>query len=168
MKKIISMVLCIIMCVSVFSTTAVPALAAGTATSLLKVEASDYAYDTITYTISLSPNQTKVSGVIVQAIYDPAVMKVEDCHPVGSYNNNGEIEAAIPGIFTNGPLKGSDNIHSMAFVGNGYTVGSKAEGLYEITHDGDTLTARWCFQPSDKDKIHWHSKTFDLSLNENG
>ena len=133
MKKIISMVLCIIMCVSVFSTTAVPALAAGTATSLLKVEASDYAYDTITYTISLSPNQTKVSGVIVQAIYDPAVMKVEDCHPVGSYNNNGEIEASIPGIFTNGPLKGSDNIHSMAFVGNGYTVGSKAEGLYEIT-----------------------------------
>lgn len=42
------------------------------------------------------------------------------------------------------------------------------EGLYEITQDGDALTVRWCFQPSDKDKTHWHSKTFDLSLNENG
>lgn len=42
------------------------------------------------------------------------------------------------------------------------------EGLYEITQDGGTLTARWCFDPSEKDKTHWHSKTFDLSLNKNG
>ena len=42
------------------------------------------------------------------------------------------------------------------------------EGLYEITQDGDTLTVRWCFQPSDKDKTHWHSETFDLPSKGNG
>ena len=36
------------------------------------------------------------------------------------------------------------------------------EGLYEVTQDGIALTVRWCFHPADKDKTHWHSKTFDL------
>lgn len=134
MKKIISMVLCIIMCISVFSTTAVPVLAAGNVTNLLTVEASDYAYDEITYRISLKPNQTKITGVILQAIYDPAVMKVANCHAVGKYNSNGEIESAIPGIFESGPLYGAENTYSMAFLnGSGYSVGSAAEGLFDIT-----------------------------------
>jgi len=36
------------------------------------------------------------------------------------------------------------------------------KGLYEITQDGRTLTVKWCFNPSDNDKSHWRSETFEL------
>ena len=36
------------------------------------------------------------------------------------------------------------------------------EGLYEFTQDGNTVTIKWCFNPSNKDKTNWRSKTFEL------
>lgn len=36
------------------------------------------------------------------------------------------------------------------------------EGLYEITQVGSSVTVKWCFNPSDKDKANWQSKTFEL------
>lgn len=36
------------------------------------------------------------------------------------------------------------------------------EGLYEITQDGSSVTIKWCFNPSDKDKANWRSKMFEL------
>lgn len=36
------------------------------------------------------------------------------------------------------------------------------EGLYEITQDGSSVTVKWSFNPSDKDKANWRSKTFEL------
>lgn len=36
------------------------------------------------------------------------------------------------------------------------------EGLYEITQDGRSVTVKWCFNPSDKDKSNWRNKTFEL------
>lgn len=37
------------------------------------------------------------------------------------------------------------------------------EGLYELTQDGEAVTLKWCFNPSD-DKDKWHSKTFNLPV----
>lgn len=36
------------------------------------------------------------------------------------------------------------------------------EGLYEIAQDDRSVTVKWCFNPSDKDKSNWRSKTFEL------
>lgn len=36
------------------------------------------------------------------------------------------------------------------------------EGLYEVSQDGNSVTVKWCFDPSDNDKINWRSKTFEL------
>lgn len=36
------------------------------------------------------------------------------------------------------------------------------EGLYEITQSGNSVIVKWCFNPSDKDKANWRSKTFEL------
>ena len=36
------------------------------------------------------------------------------------------------------------------------------EGLYELTQEGNTVTIKWCFKPSDKDKTNWRSDTFEL------
>lgn len=42
------------------------------------------------------------------------------------------------------------------------------EGLYQLTQDGNTVTIKWCFNPSEKNQPDkWRSKTFDLPLNDN-
>ena len=38
-----------------------------------------------------------------------------------------------------------------------------AEGMYEITESGNTVCVSWCFKPSDNDKSHWRTKTFELT-----
>jgi hypothetical protein len=37
------------------------------------------------------------------------------------------------------------------------------KGMYEITQEGDSITIKWCFNPSDNDKNNWQSNIFDLS-----
>ncbi len=134
MKKFISMLLCLIMTVSVFTATVVPVYAAGIASNMLVVTDYGYAYDEITYKVSLKANQSKVTGVIVNAVYDPAVLEVIDCHAVGEPDSNGEIIPAVPGIHTNGPVYNNAGTYAMGYLsGNGYTVGSSNAGLFEIT-----------------------------------
>ena len=36
------------------------------------------------------------------------------------------------------------------------------EGLYELSQDGNTVTVKWCFNPSNKDKSSWKHETFEL------
>ena len=36
------------------------------------------------------------------------------------------------------------------------------EGLYEVSQDGNSVTVKWCFNSSNKDKTNWRSKTFEL------
>ena len=36
------------------------------------------------------------------------------------------------------------------------------EGLYEIIQTGNSVTVKWCFDPSNKDKSNWKYETFEL------
>ncbi len=36
------------------------------------------------------------------------------------------------------------------------------EGLYEIEFDVDAINIAWCFNPSDEDRSHWRSESFEL------
>lgn len=36
------------------------------------------------------------------------------------------------------------------------------EGMYEIKENGDSIEISWCFNPSDRDRSAWHTKTFEL------
>lgn len=41
------------------------------------------------------------------------------------------------------------------------------EGFYQITEDGNTVTFKWCFTPSDTNQTdNWKSKTFELPSND--
>ena len=39
-----------------------------------------------------------------------------------------------------------------------------SEGMYEIKEDGNAVSVSWCFKPSDNDKSHWSTKTFELPV----
>ena len=122
------------MTVSVFTATVVPVYAAGTARNMLTVDDYGYAYDEITYKVSIKAKQAKVTGVIVNAVYDPNVLEVVDCHAVGQKDNNGEIVPTVPGIHESGVTYNKPGSYSMAYLnGSGYTAGSSDAGLFEIT-----------------------------------
>ncbi len=136
MKKILSIFLCVAMLASMFTSTVITASAVGNAKQFLTVSTDGFADDKITYKISLKPNQTKVTGVIVQAVYDSAALEVveEETHAAGELDDNGEIIPVVPGIYAVGKVYDNVNAHSLAYLSDkGYTVGTAAAEIFQIT-----------------------------------
>ncbi len=134
MKKVISMLLCIVMCASVFTSTVAPVSAASTAGNYMSVSNTGFADDLITYTISLKPNQTKVTGAIIYAVYDATALQVEQSGAAGSVDANDEVVPSVNGMYASGAVDGVQGMHAIAFVnGSGYNVGSAQAKLFQIT-----------------------------------
>ncbi len=134
MKKFISLLLCLVMCASIFTGTVVPVSAAGQASNYLAVSNGGYSDDLITYTVSLKPNQTKLTGAIVYAVYDSTALEVVDCRAAGSVDGNGDVDPTVDGIYATGPVHGDANAYSMGYIsGSGYNVGASQTQLFVIT-----------------------------------
>ncbi len=134
MKKVISLLLCLVICASMFTGTVVPVSAAGQASNYLSISDSGYSDDLITYTVSLKPNQTKLTGAIVHAVYDSTALEVVDCRAAGSVDGNGDVDPVVDGMYATGPVHADDNAYSMGYIsGSGYTVGSAQAQLFVIT-----------------------------------
>ncbi len=122
------------MCVSVFVTTVAPVYALGAASNMLKVSTFGYYNNQITYTVSLKANQKNITGVILNAIYDPLELEVVKCVPVGEYDEDGEIIPDVSGFHECGPVYSNAGAHSMAYLStSGYSVGSSDVALFKIT-----------------------------------
>ncbi len=136
MKKAISLLLCLVICASMFTGTAIPASAVGTASNFLSVENSGFADDYITYTVSLKPNQNKLTGAIVYAVYDSTALQVveDKTHAAGTYDANGEVEPFVSGVYATGKVYSDANAYSLGFLSSaGYTVGATGAELFQIT-----------------------------------
>lgn len=124
MKRIISLLLCLVMCVSFFSTTASAVVAAEEIDKIITVSASEFKDEAITFTVSLAPNQEAVAGVVVYMEYDPAVLQVQECVETGK----------VSGIYTFGAKYDDPNVYCAAFATEGgIDVDSTAKTLYTIT-----------------------------------
>ncbi len=124
------------MCASIFTGTVVPVSAAGQASNYLVVSNSGYSDDLITYTVSLKPNQTKVTGAIVYAMFDSTALKVVDCRAAGSVDGNGDVTPVVDGMYATGPVKGDADSYSMGYIsGSGYNVGATQTQFFVITFE---------------------------------
>ena len=72
MKKTLSLVMCIVMLVSVFSVLTVTASAASPSDSM-RIASTSFEKNIVTYTVYLKKNVT-VNGAILRIDYDPAVL----------------------------------------------------------------------------------------------
>ena len=141
MKRVLSIFLCIVMCFSVFGMTGAQAYAlSSTADEHIRIEREEISGNKITYTLSLAPNQTKVSGFILKVNYDSNILKVSDLtKKTGALNNDGEYEADVPGIYETGEIKtGTDGINQFVISychTSGYNVGDNPKTFFKVVFE---------------------------------
>ncbi len=137
MKRVISLLLCIVMCTSVFSATATSVSALGKTDDIFTVKKTDFENDRITYTISLNPNQTKISGTILKFKFDSNVLAVaSDSGAMGSVNDYGEFAANVTGYYETGLAYDDAGTYAVAYMNpNGFNIGEKSKDFIKITFE---------------------------------
>ncbi len=135
MKRIISLLLCLVMCVSVFSATATQVYALGKTDDIFTVTKTDFENDRITYTISLNANQEKILGAILKVEYDSTVLEIaSDSGAIGSLNSYGDFAANVTGYYEKGLVYDDANTYAVAYMNpNGYTIGETSKKFIKIT-----------------------------------
>lgn len=134
MKRVISLLLCMVMCLSVFSATAAQVYALGQTSNIFSVEKTDFENDTITYTISLMPNQQNLIGAIIKADFDNAVLEVSsESGPTGTRNNYGDFVADVSGYYEKGITCDGNDDYSVAYMNpNGVDIGENGKSFIKI------------------------------------
>lgn len=137
MKRVISLLLCLVMCVTIFSATAAQAFAADKADGIFKIEKTDFENDKITYTISLKANQTKISGAILKFKFDSTVLNItSDSGAIGSLNSQNEFAANVTGYYETGFVYDDENTYAIAYMNpNGFNIGNKDKEFIKIVFE---------------------------------
>ena len=79
MKKLVSILLCCLMMVSIFSASAAQVYAAAELSSYFAVTDTELVNDKITYTIAIRPSHTKLVGLSLKVKYDGDMLEVDSC-----------------------------------------------------------------------------------------
>ncbi|MBR4286373.1 MAG: hypothetical protein IKT55_01565 [Clostridia bacterium] len=128
MKRFLSMALCVLMFITMFTATAGQVMAAGNANEFFTVTSGEFKNDKITYTIRLNPNLTKVTGVNIQAYFDGEALKVSEDETDGA--------AAMSGMFVKGYQYDSTDVYAIAFMEvSGVNTGSAGKDFATITFE---------------------------------
>ncbi len=134
MKRFLSMALCVLMFMTMFTATAGQVMAVGNAPDLLTVTSGKFENDTITYTIKLEPGSTKITGAIIEAHYDGSALEVVEAGAAGSVDAYGDFVQNVSGMYETGLKYGEDGIYAVAFMNaTGFTVGDLAKEFITIT-----------------------------------
>ncbi len=136
MKKFISLALCVIMCMTMFTATATQVFAAGNATDLITVTSGEFKDNKITYTMSIAPQTQKITGVILEAHFDEAALKVSDAGAAGYVDAYGDFVQNFTGMYETGAKHNQSGVYAIAYIDlNGYTVGDTAKDFATITFE---------------------------------
>ncbi len=145
MKRILSLLLCVVMISSVFTATTGQVYAAGSVESLFEVKSTDYSDSSITYTISLAAGIEKLQGVIIKAKYDSTLLEVDEkSGAAGKVNSYKELVENVPGVYEDGVVYNDAGAYSFAYIHpTGYNTGDSAKEFLEVTfnHVGDKYPA---------------------------
>ncbi len=136
MKRVLSLLLCIVMCVSAFSATAVQTFAANKAESIFTVDKTEFKNDTISYTLSLNANQTDITGFVLKVKFDSNVLSVaSDSGPVTITDPTDDKETIlnVDGIYENGIAYNDAGTYAIAYVNpNGFNIGEENKQFFKI------------------------------------
>lgn len=134
MKRVISLFLCLVMCVSLFSATATSVFAANQAEGVFTVEHTEYKNDRITYTISINPNQTNLIGAIVKVDYDNELLELSsDSGAAGSLNEYSEFAANVTGYYEDGITTDGEEDYAVAYMNpNGFNIGLTKKAFIKV------------------------------------
>lgn len=124
MKRFLSMALCVLMFITMFTATAGQVMAAGNATEILTVTNGEFKDNKITFTVSLKPGVTKVTGAIVEVHFDGEDLKVVEDETGGAYNG---------GMFVNGYKYEETGVYSIGFMdANGVSATDSEKAFMQV------------------------------------
>lgn len=112
MKRALSFILCIVMCFSLFTGTAVQVAAVGAADRIFSVKSGFVSDGKITYTISLAGGIEGFGGAVVLIEYDNKVLEPVECLP--AYTNTGVQQ--FKGAYEHGVSKQSEGVYAVAYT----------------------------------------------------
>ncbi len=133
MKKSFSMLMCVVMLISMFSFFGVTASAASPSDSL-RIEASSFVDDMVTYNIYLKKN-VSVNGAIIKILYDPDVLVpvFENDGAFMTKNSYGDSVQSVSGVYTSGNTYNADGVCTVAYVTmTPYSTGSSERGFMTV------------------------------------
>lgn len=114
MKRILSFVLCAVMCLTTFLGTTVQAFALDTAENeIFTVTDTGFRNDAITYTISLKAGVTGLTGAVFNIEFDSENFQVDE-DDSGSFQLYGE--SVVSGIYEKGLTYDNPNVYAIAFM----------------------------------------------------
>lgn len=116
-KKLLSFILCITICLSCFSTAIVPASAAVvSAKSLFTVSTKPVDENTLKYSISITAGQNNIAGTILVVEFDSTVLKPVNCGPAKRTNSTEGTVQNFEGTFAHGVTEADENMYSIAYM----------------------------------------------------
>ncbi len=133
MKRILSFLMCLLMCFSVFSSTAVQVAAVGAADKLFSVKAGTVKDGKITYTVSLSGGVEGFGGAVIYVQYDNTVLAPAEEGFRPAYTSSGVQQ--FKGHYVNGPHNEDKSIYSVAYMNTTPEAVKNNTEFFSITFD---------------------------------
>ncbi len=135
-KKIFSLLLCIVMCISCFSVAAVETLAAADAKSLFAITSSPVKDGLLHYTINITANQKNIAGAIILVQYDSTVLKPAYCSPAQTVNATSGTVQNFEGTFIHGVTEDDSNVYSIAYMNQiAVSTSGAARGFFNMVFE---------------------------------
>ena len=132
LKKSISLVLCIVMCLSVFTMTAAPTLAAYNVKTLFSVKGENIDGDLLTYTISITKEQKNIGGIILNVAFDSNVLKPVNCAPVESTTTEEGTNYNFKGTYAYGVSESNPDMYVISYINDIAVSTTQAKGFFKL------------------------------------
>lgn len=131
-KKALSVFLCLVMCFSVFSTTAATVYAAGNVASIFAVKSEAIDGDTLAYKVSVTKDQKNIAGIILNIEFDSNVLEVAECIPAETETAEGNSVKNFEGTFVHGVSEEDPGVYSVAYMNTVSVSTEKALTFFDI------------------------------------
>ncbi len=131
MKRVLSFLLCVVMCFSIFSAAATEAFAVGAADKLFSIRESFVKDKKITYTINLTSGLQDFGGAVLLVEFDSTVLQPVECGPALKSNGTQQMK----GIYSYGVSEASENVYAIAYTNNSPEATSAVTPFFTMTFE---------------------------------
>ncbi len=131
-KKSISLILCVVMCLSIFSAGTVSAFAAYNVKTIFSVKGENIDGDLLTYTISITKEQKNIGGIILNVDFDSSVLEPVNCAPVEKTTTETGTVKNFEGTYAHGVSETDPNVYVIAYMNDVSVSTNEAKGFFKM------------------------------------
>ncbi len=113
-KRILSLVLCFVICIGCFS--CVTASAVYSAKSIFAVTSAPVKDNLLRYTINVTSQQKGIAGIVLAVNFDSTVLKPILCEPATTTTEGNGTKKNFEGTYVHGITENDENLYSIAYM----------------------------------------------------